>query len=124
LSQFNDVGLGITEAGWREEHTVDDVCNAIACQVVCTNDLLEFFDAGSHIHTTLGLDHVDILALHCSNTLEELQVCGQDLSRQHVVGEDVDELILVLRLQQAVQGAFWKSTEGIVGWGKDGEWAW
>jgi len=124
LSQFNDVGLDITETSWREEHTINDVGNTVCRQIVRANDLFELLGAGSHIHTTLGLDHVDILALHCSNTLEELQVCGQDLSRQHVVGEDVDELILVLRLQQAVQGAFWKSTEGIVGWGKDGEWAW
>jgi len=65
-----------------------------------------------------------VLALHRGHTLEELQIRGQDLRWQHVVGENVDKLILVLWLQQAVQGSLWEGTEGLICWSEHGEWSW
>jgi len=65
-----------------------------------------------------------ILALHRGNTLEELQIRGQDLSGQHMVGQNVNKLILVLRLEQCVKSSLWESTEGFVRWSKHGERTW
>jgi len=50
---------------------------------------------------------MNILALHSGHTLEELQICGQDLSRQHMIGQNVNKLILVLWLQEGVHCALW-----------------
>jgi len=65
-----------------------------------------------------------VLALHRGHALEELQIRGQDLRWQHVVGENVDKLILVLWLQQAVQGSLREGTEGLICWSEHSEWSW
>lgn len=44
-----------------------------------------------------------------------LQVSRGQAARQHVIGKHRDELILVLRLQQCIDGARGKSREGRVG---------
>merc|ERR1712048_1528086 len=107
-----------------EEHAIDDVRYSIACRVVCTNDLLELFAVGSNIDSFPRPEHVHILALNCGDTLEVLQIRGQNLSWEHVVSEDVDKLVLVLGLQQTVQCSLWECTKRFVCWSKDGEWTW
>merc|ERR1712203_709345 len=124
LSQFNNVRLRIAERGWRQKNAINNVCNAIACQVVCTNHRLELSDTGSNINSLAGLHHVNILALDCGNTLEELQICGQNLGWQHVVSQNVNKLVLILRLEQCVQSSFRESTEGLIGGSKHGEGTW
>merc|ERR1719326_2758486 len=64
---------------------------------------------------------MNILALHSGHTLEELQICGQHLSWQHMVSQNVNKLILVLRLEQCVQSSLWESTKGFICRSEDGE---
>merc|ERR1712003_558825 len=65
-----------------------------------------------------------VFAFHGGDTLEELQIRGQDLFRQHMVGQNVNKLILVLRLEQCVQSSLWESTKGLICRGKDSERTW
>jgi len=65
-----------------------------------------------------------VLALHRGHALEELQIRGQNLCWQHMVGENVNKLILVLWLQQAVQSSLWEGTEGLICWSEHSEWSW
>merc|ERR1712185_397276 len=86
---------------WREEHTVNNVRHAIAGQIVCPHHLV----VTVHTHFTAELCDNDMFALNRLHGLEGLEVSGQHLCREHVVGENVNELILVLRLQKGIQCA-------------------
>ena len=64
--------------------------------------------------------HVERLAVHGLG-LHRLDVCGHDFARHDVVGEDGNELFLVLRLKQVFHRAFGELGEGFVGRREDGE---
>ncbi len=53
--------------------------------------------------------------------LDHLQVFGADAAGDDVVGEDLVEGVLVLRLDQGVDGAGGQFGEGVVGGREDGE---
>ena len=65
----------------------------------------------------LGGGAVDRLHVTC------LDVFGEDLACDDVIGEDSGELGLVFWLEEFFDGALRELGEGFVGWGEDGEWA-
>jgi len=115
LCKLHDVWLVRSKTSRRKHHSINDVGNAIAGQIVCTNNLAQVLEVRAHLHTGSVLEHVQVLALHSGHSLEELQVRGQHLLRKHMVRQDVGKLCLVLWLQQRVEGAGWQSSEAFVG---------
>jgi len=124
LRQLNNVGKISTKIGRGQHHAINDVCNSVACQVVSTNHLPQALEVGSHLHTGRVLQDVQVLSLDCGHTLEEFQISGEDLRWKHMVGQNVGQLCLVLRLQERVQSAFGKGSKSLIGWSKHGERAW
>merc|ERR1712048_739594 len=102
-----------------KKDSVNDVCNTIGSQVVCTNHL-----GLVCIHVSLVDGDQKFLALNCLHNLLWLEICGQYLSRQHMIRQNIDKLVLVFRLEQAVQSSLRESSEGLICWCKDGEWTW
>merc|ERR1712048_1156687 len=102
-----------------QKDSVNDVCNTIGSQVVRANHF-----GLVCIHLSLVNGDQKFLALDSLHNLLWLEICGQDLSGQHMVGQNVDKLILVLRLEQCVQSSLWESTKGLIRRSKDGERTW
>ena len=102
--------------GWRHEHSVDDVHDTVRC-VVVGGGHLGAVDEDAVARDTGG----HVLALHRRDHLLVIQVLGVHVPSGHVVGEDVDELRLVLRLEEVGEDAGGELGEGLVGRGKDGE---
>lgn len=104
---------------WRHDTfartTVDDV-----------NDTVVGLDIGGGNHGFVDLNAIgqvngDGFSLDGWGHHAVSQVPGHDLARDNVVSEDGRQGILVVRDKKAVDKAGWKGSEGIVGWGKDGE---
>src|SRR5512134_564169 len=64
---------------------------------------------------------VDVLAQGSRGFGQSGHIGGQDFAGDNVIGQDVGELLLVLRQEQAVQCAGGQGGEGIVGGGEHGE---
>merc|ERR1711937_95809 len=103
LGQLDNVRLVIAKFCRREHDSVNDVRHTVAGQVVSTNNLPQVLQIWANMDTTAALDDVQVLALHGGHALEELQISGEHLLREHMIGQNVYKLRLVLGLQQTVQ---------------------
>jgi len=63
----------------------------------------------------------DVLALHSFDHLHVCDVFGMHIAAYHVVGQQVDQLSLVLWLEQVGKGTSRESGEGLVGGSEDSE---
>jgi len=116
-SEVND-GLGSrgVRSGARHEHGVDDVHDPVGSLVVGSGHLGAVDkdgaaqDPGLHVLALDRLDHFHVR-----------EILGLHVARCHVVGEDVDELRLVLGLEQIGEDARGKSSERLVGRSEYGE---
>ena len=63
----------------------------------------------------------DILAKNCRGAGEGDHVRSHDLARDHMVEQDVGQLLFVFGQKQAVEGASGQGSEGIVSGGEDRE---
>merc|ERR1719469_1756189 len=109
-----------TTAATRVERSGTDWANST--MLGKASDSLEILTIRAHEYTLASLVHMHTLALDSRDSLEVLQVCGQNLGRKHVEGEDVHQCVLVLWLQESVKSALRQGSEALVGWGKDREW--
>merc|ERR1712019_265296 len=106
---------------WRKHHSINDVHHPVGCCVVRCNNILQVLRTGADLDLATILDDMQVLAFHSWHTLEELEICGFHFRAKDVVGQDVRELCLVLRLQEAVNCASWKGSKALVGRCEDGE---
>merc|ERR1711998_298877 len=102
-----------------QKDSINDVCHTIGGQVVCTNDL-----GLVRIHLSFVNGNQKLLTFDRLHNLLRLEICGQDLGWQHMVSQNVDKLVLVLRLEQGVQSSFGEGTKGLICWCEDGERTW
>ena len=110
------------------EDGVDDVNDAVRLEHICRGD------CG---HAALSVGQHDLAAGHRGGEVFALygleggfaaarfdhlgKLFRADLAGNDVVGEDLDEGILVLRLDEGFDGAGRKLGKGVIGWREDGE---
>merc|ERR1719198_242501 len=106
---------------WWKKHTINDVSNSIGGNIVRSSHSLEISaeEAWSNLNSATKHCHVQRLALHGGDCLEWVQVSGQHPLWEDVVGQDVNQFLLVLWLHQAVQDSSRESVECIVCWSKN-----
>ena len=94
----------------RKNHCVDDVDHTVSSFYVCQCDF------GVTIQGESAVLHFesDDLRVESGRLVESDSRLGGDISADDVVGQNIDELILVLGLQQGLDGAFWQLCEGLV----------
>jgi len=97
------------------EDRVDDVYNAVGCVVVRGGDL------GAVDEDATPHPSNDRFSLHRGDHFHVGEILGVHITRCHVIGEDVDELRLVLGLEQVGEDARGESVERFVGRGEDSE---
>lgn len=113
---------------FRHKNGVDDVDNAIGLEDIGCGD-------GSHAAFRVGDD--DVHARHGGDEGFALdgfefgfavafldhggKLLGADVAGNYVVGEDLDEGVLVLGLDEGIDSTGGELGEGIVSWGKDGK---
>jgi hypothetical protein len=128
LDEAPRVGEGQQLVG--HEDSVDDVDDAVGLEDVRGDD-------GGH--ASLGVSEHDLTAGHGGsevltlNGLERglaaalldhvFELLRADTACYDVIGEDLDESVFVLGLDESLDGAGRKFGEGIICWREDGEWA-
>merc|ERR1719486_1472098 len=85
-----------------QEHTVNDVNNSVAGQVVGFDHILEIlgFQTWAQTNLTIPLSHMQWLAFNGLDRLEWFQIFGQHLFREDMISQNINEFLLTLWLHQ------------------------
>lgn len=103
---------------------VDDVHDTVGGFHVKLNHFCDVtLRVTSEVCTTVSEVHCHILAFDGLDLLFVLEILGLDVAGGNVVGENSDELGLVLWFEEVLEDAFRERSKCFVGWRKHSEWA-